>query len=185
MLTGLSEFRRCHFSWNVDWSFWISKVSFQLECRLVIQNFEGIIYVKKEKIFFPVAIVILVSRLDRNRDQLTLVNLENLKMYWGGDSFFFFFLRRMEEQGKEREKELKKGKTHKTRHHCPARVEYWTERQKLCKWLITNNPYVKKVLVSSQIAQIDRSPYLTGCLQQPIRGADERSIIVQINKKPI
>ena len=30
-----------------------------------------------------------------------------------------------------------------------------------------------------------KSAYLTGYLQQPIRGADELSIIIQINKKPI
>ena len=48
--------------------------------------------------------------------------------------------------------------------------------------MITNNPYVKKVLMSLQIIETDKSAYLTGCLQQPIRGADERSIIVQIKK---
>ena len=41
-------------------------------------------------------------------------------------------------------------------------------------WIL---PYVKKVL--------NGSAYLIGCLQQSIRCAKERSIIVQINKKPI
>ena len=47
----------------------------------------------------------------------------------------------MEEQGK---KEKKRKKIHKTRHPCPVRAEYWTGRQKLRKWIITNNPHDKK-----------------------------------------
>ena len=140
---------------------------------------------KEEKFYFPDAIVILVSWLDRNRYNLNLVNLENLKMYRGGIFWGCGRARKGIKKKKEKREKKKKRKTYKTRHPCPARAEYWSGRQELCKLIITNNPYVKKGLMSSQITKIDRSVYLTGCLQQPIRRASERSIIVQMNKKPI
>ena len=67
--------------------------------------------------------------------------------------------------GKENWRERKIKKTEeRPKHPSPARPEYWTGRQEICKWIITNNPYVKKVLVSLQITKIERSSYLTGCL---------------------
>ena len=64
-----------------------------------------------------------------------------------------------------------------------TRAEFWTGRQELCKWIISNNLYIKNVLVYPQITKINRPAYLIGCLQQLIRGTNEQSIIVQINFK--
>ena len=57
-----------------------------------------------------------------------------------------------------------------------------TSKGSVDKWIIMNNPYVKEMLMSSQIIKIESVMHLTGCWQQPIKWMDEWSMIIQMNK---
>ena len=119
---------------------------------------------KRSDVFFGCAILILQSFLCRffsywifcQKDLISFiyirwfifssnfVSLESFSYFLVYSFLGFFFSVSGGAKKGEKKKREKQGKTHKIKYPSPARAENWTGRQELCKWIITNNPYVKK-----------------------------------------